>query len=120
MFCVGIATAFGIVNRLDRLMIAVKEIVGEQYHIHGIGFHGQQPVRMSVTPSMSINVLSGAVAGQNGPRGRELEQERGDSGGVASREGDKRDEDETARGRGRGVALGERTNTVHFHPPTGV
>lgn len=31
------ATAFGIVTRLDRLMLAVKEIVGEQYHIHGVG-----------------------------------------------------------------------------------
>ncbi|KAF4612524.1 hypothetical protein D9613_012759 [Agrocybe pediades] len=37
MFCVGISTAFGIISRLDRLMIAVKEIVGEQYHIHGVG-----------------------------------------------------------------------------------
>lgn len=36
-FCVGVATAFGIVNRLDRLMLAVKEVVGEQYHIHGLG-----------------------------------------------------------------------------------
>lgn len=33
----GIATAFGIVTRLDRLMVAVKEVVGEQYHIHGVG-----------------------------------------------------------------------------------
>lgn len=37
MFSVGISTAFGIINRLDRLMLAVKEIVGEQYHIHGVG-----------------------------------------------------------------------------------
>jgi len=37
MFCVGVSTAFNIVNRLDRLMIATKDIVGEQYHIHGIG-----------------------------------------------------------------------------------
>ncbi|KAG2004212.1 hypothetical protein CC2G_002792 [Coprinopsis cinerea AmutBmut pab1-1] len=37
IFCVGISTAFGIINRLDRLMLAVKEIVGEQYHLHGIG-----------------------------------------------------------------------------------
>jgi len=36
-FCVGVTTAFGIVNRLDRLMLATKELVGEQYHIHGIG-----------------------------------------------------------------------------------
>ncbi|KAF8149165.1 hypothetical protein B0H34DRAFT_735166 [Crassisporium funariophilum] len=37
MFCVGITTAFSIINRLDRLMLATKEIVGEQYHIHGVG-----------------------------------------------------------------------------------
>ncbi|KAF9237247.1 hypothetical protein BU15DRAFT_88826 [Melanogaster broomeanus] len=36
-FCVGVSTAFGIVTRLDRLMVAVKELVGEQYHIDGIG-----------------------------------------------------------------------------------
>lgn len=37
-FCVGVSTAFGIVTRLDRLMVATKELVGEQYHIHGVGF----------------------------------------------------------------------------------
>ncbi len=37
MFCVGVSTAFNILNRLDRLMVAAKDIVGEQYHIHGIG-----------------------------------------------------------------------------------
>ncbi|OBZ78595.1 Uncharacterized protein C57A7.05 [Grifola frondosa] len=36
-FCVGVTTAFGIVLRLDKLMLATKELVGEQYHIHGIG-----------------------------------------------------------------------------------
>jgi len=36
-FCVGISTAFSIVNNLDKLMVATKELVGEQYHIHGIG-----------------------------------------------------------------------------------
>lgn len=36
-FCVGVSTAFGIVTRLDRLMVAVKELVGEQYHIDGVG-----------------------------------------------------------------------------------
>ena len=25
-------------TRLDRLMLAAKEIVGEQYYIHGLGF----------------------------------------------------------------------------------
>lgn len=24
-------------TRLDKLMVAVKELVGEQYHIHGVG-----------------------------------------------------------------------------------
>ncbi|KAF5346488.1 hypothetical protein D9756_010113 [Leucocoprinus leucothites] len=37
MFCVGVSIAFRIVNRLDRLMVAAKDIVGEQYHIHGVG-----------------------------------------------------------------------------------
>jgi hypothetical protein len=37
MFSVGIATAFDIINRLDQLMLAVKEVVGEHYHIHGVG-----------------------------------------------------------------------------------
>ncbi|KAG6918461.1 hypothetical protein DXG01_014088 [Tephrocybe rancida] len=36
-FCVGVTTAYGLMMRLDRLMVAAKEIVGEQYHIHGIG-----------------------------------------------------------------------------------
>lgn len=36
-FAVGVTTAFGIVLRLDKLMVATKELVGEQYHIHGIG-----------------------------------------------------------------------------------
>ncbi|TDL16038.1 hypothetical protein BD410DRAFT_731828 [Rickenella mellea] len=36
-FSVGVATAFGIVTRLDKLMVATKELVGEQYHIHGVG-----------------------------------------------------------------------------------
>jgi len=29
--------AFSIVVNLDKLMVATKELVGEQYHIHGIG-----------------------------------------------------------------------------------
>ncbi|KAH6904695.1 hypothetical protein BKA70DRAFT_1296143 [Coprinopsis sp. MPI-PUGE-AT-0042] len=37
IFCVAISTAFGIINRLDKLMLAAKELVGEQFHIHGIG-----------------------------------------------------------------------------------
>ena len=30
------ATAYGFVTRLDMLMVAVKELVGEHYHIHGV------------------------------------------------------------------------------------
>lgn len=37
-YCVGVSTSFGIVTRLDRLMHAAKELVGEQYHIHGVGY----------------------------------------------------------------------------------
>ncbi|KDR73069.1 hypothetical protein GALMADRAFT_270443 [Galerina marginata CBS 339.88] len=40
MFSVGIAGACGIVTRLDGLMVAVKEVVGERYHIHGVGAGG--------------------------------------------------------------------------------
>ncbi|CCM03488.1 uncharacterized protein FIBRA_05622 [Fibroporia radiculosa] len=36
-FAVGVTTAFGIILRLDKLMVATKELVGEQYHIHGVG-----------------------------------------------------------------------------------
>lgn len=35
-FSVGVATAFGIVTRLDRLMLATKELVGEQFQISGV------------------------------------------------------------------------------------
>lgn len=35
-YSVGSALAWGIVLRLDRLMVATKELVGEQYHIHGL------------------------------------------------------------------------------------
>ncbi|KAG6371454.1 hypothetical protein JVT61DRAFT_9477 [Boletus reticuloceps] len=36
-FCVGLSTAFSIMTRLDKLMVAVKELVGERYHIDGVG-----------------------------------------------------------------------------------
>jgi hypothetical protein len=55
-FCVGVSTAFGIITRLDRLMVAVKELVGEQYHIDGVGM-GQQRTwtRGEMTsPTMSL------------------------------------------------------------------
>jgi len=37
IFSVGVATTFAIITRLDRMMVATKDLVGEQYHIHGIG-----------------------------------------------------------------------------------
>ena len=49
-FCVGVSTAFSIVNNLDKLMVATKELVGEQYHIHGIGIvqkGGHEPPQTS-------------------------------------------------------------------------
>ncbi|KAJ3517352.1 hypothetical protein NLJ89_g569 [Agrocybe chaxingu] len=62
MFCVGISTAFGIINRLDRLMIAVKEVVGEQYHIHGIGMTtalpSQRPPNLSRLPECIVSMIS--------------------------------------------------------------
>ena len=36
IFCVGVSTAFSIMTRLDRLMLAAKEVVGEQYYIYGL------------------------------------------------------------------------------------
>ncbi|EKM60249.1 uncharacterized protein PHACADRAFT_246113 [Phanerochaete carnosa HHB-10118-sp] len=49
-FSVGCTTAFGIVLRLDRLMLATKELVGEQYHIHGVGI----PLRREYTNASSM------------------------------------------------------------------
>ncbi|OCB89516.1 hypothetical protein A7U60_g3311 [Sanghuangporus baumii] len=42
-FSVGVATAFGIVTRLDRLMVATKELVGEQFHITGLPVYTRRP-----------------------------------------------------------------------------
>ena len=44
MFSVGIISAFNIINRLDQLMLAVKEVVGEHYHIHGVGGTPANPI----------------------------------------------------------------------------
>ena len=52
MFCVAATTAFAIVSRLDRLMLAVKEIVGEQYHVQGMN------VRMGVEMGSRTNTLT--------------------------------------------------------------
>ncbi|KAG2130867.1 hypothetical protein DEU56DRAFT_981991 [Suillus clintonianus] len=55
-FCVGVSTAFGIITRLDRLMVAVKELVGEQYHIDGVGMgHHRTWTGVEMTsPTMSV------------------------------------------------------------------
>lgn len=37
IFSVGVATAFSMITRLDRLMVATKNLVGEGYHLHGVG-----------------------------------------------------------------------------------
>ncbi|KAF8211930.1 hypothetical protein K438DRAFT_1805637 [Mycena galopus ATCC 62051] len=55
MFCVGIATTYGIISRLDRLMVTVKEIVGEQYHIHGAGV--SLPTRTRVPLGSRTNTM---------------------------------------------------------------
>lgn len=53
-FTVGVTTAFGIVMRLDRLMVATKEIVGEQYHIHGVGLPTARSFGNSMRPSKDV------------------------------------------------------------------
>ncbi|KZT24411.1 hypothetical protein NEOLEDRAFT_1207860 [Neolentinus lepideus HHB14362 ss-1] len=54
IFCVAVSTAYGIMTRLDRLMVATKEIVGEQYHIHGVGLKGMGTRTNSVRPGMDV------------------------------------------------------------------
>ncbi|TRM68618.1 hypothetical protein BD626DRAFT_119094 [Schizophyllum amplum] len=57
MFCVGVSTTFRIITRLDRLMVAAKEIVGEQYHIHGVGLDGGHrfaPAPLGLRPSRDV------------------------------------------------------------------
>ncbi|KAH7923390.1 hypothetical protein BV22DRAFT_1196761 [Leucogyrophana mollusca] len=64
VFCVGVSTTFGIVTRLDRLMVAVKELVGEQYHIHGVGIghHHRRPIGIEMSsPTVSIRSRSQAA-----------------------------------------------------------
>ncbi|KAL0581273.1 hypothetical protein V5O48_000756 [Marasmius crinis-equi] len=53
IFCVGVSIAFGIVTRLDRLMVAVKEIVGEDYHIHGVGLSTSRNMGVELGPRTS-------------------------------------------------------------------
>ncbi|KAF8310786.1 hypothetical protein DL93DRAFT_2084164 [Clavulina sp. PMI_390] len=35
-FCVGVSSVYSLVRRLDRLMFAVKELVGENFHVDGV------------------------------------------------------------------------------------
>lgn len=35
-FSVGVSSAYGIIQRIDRLTLAVKELVGENFHIDGV------------------------------------------------------------------------------------
>ncbi|KAF7322544.1 hypothetical protein HMN09_00032900 [Mycena chlorophos] len=44
-FCVGVATAYNVISRLDRLMYLVKEVVGEQYHIRSAALSTRMAVR---------------------------------------------------------------------------
>ncbi|EGN97169.1 hypothetical protein SERLA73DRAFT_183808 [Serpula lacrymans var. lacrymans S7.3] len=59
IFCVGVSTVFGIVTRLDHLMVAVKELVGEQYHIHGVGLgHHRKPAGVEMSsPTISMRPM---------------------------------------------------------------
>jgi hypothetical protein len=63
MFSVGISTAFGLVNRLDRLMLAVKKVVGEQYYIHGVGVlsSAYRPLGGGNTGSVHTNDVNGGL-----------------------------------------------------------
>lgn len=51
-FCVGVSTACSLVNNLDKLMVATKELVGEQYHIHGIGIAQKGGYEPPPTPGL--------------------------------------------------------------------
>jgi Aromatic acid exporter family member 2 len=55
MFSVGISTAFGLVNRLDRLMVAVKEVVGEHYYIYGVGLLSSAYAPLGVGDTGSVH-----------------------------------------------------------------
>lgn len=63
MFSVGISTAFGLVNRLDRLMVAVKEIVGEHYYIHGVGVLSSAYPPLGVGDTESVHTNGGGFYG---------------------------------------------------------
>lgn len=67
IFCVGVSSAYGIVNRIDRLMVATKQLVGEHFHIQGIGvstFRGST-VRPLPTPGNPAVGLGMALTPQD-------------------------------------------------------
>ncbi|KDR73331.1 hypothetical protein GALMADRAFT_228417 [Galerina marginata CBS 339.88] len=68
MFSVGISTAFSFITRLDHLMLAVKEVVGEQYHIHGVGAV-RYPMPPGYTGSLGANSLAPGGRGKLGGGG---------------------------------------------------
>lgn len=60
MFCVGITTAHRTIDRLDQLMLATKEVVGEHYHIHGVG--GVSALREGIRPmAMQFQSPAGVI-----------------------------------------------------------
>ncbi|KAJ7286095.1 hypothetical protein C8J57DRAFT_1286719 [Mycena rebaudengoi] len=58
-FCVSVATAYGIFTRLDRLMLTVKEIVGEKYHIHGAGI--SLPTRIATRGDIPLGSRTNSI-----------------------------------------------------------
>lgn len=55
MFSVGVTTACRIINRLDQLMLATKEVVGEHYHIHGVGVSANPILKEGTRPIMTTD-----------------------------------------------------------------
>ncbi|KAH8827139.1 hypothetical protein DL96DRAFT_1669804 [Flagelloscypha sp. PMI_526] len=55
-FCVGVSTTFSLMRRLDRLMYSVKQLVGENYHIEGVGVVGHSIVASEAgsRPNLSL------------------------------------------------------------------
>ena len=77
--------AFRIMNRLDRLMLATKEIVGEQYHIHGVGIGQNKPALNldASTPTQGHGGNGfGYVSGAGFPLSPSLTSQRGATSGA--------------------------------------
>jgi hypothetical protein len=72
--------AYRIMNRLDRLMLATKEIVGEQYHIHGVVGIGQRA--WNPMPVDSSLPTPGFVSGAGFPLSPSLTSQRGATSGA--------------------------------------